>query len=177
MLDTAIGIVGIALALIFGLASLADFKMPRWLTYAGVCIGILLIGIAIGLIIGQTRKPSDSDEPQIIETNLFLQFSDAHSVPVEKNPRNIRNWYALYTESIYVDTKDKDGKSLGGFSVPPRWAVFMMFEKAPVFRQLLATCLGPNTPKCDVQIANASYAIISIVGDMTNATLDVSLVR
>jgi hypothetical protein len=177
MLDRAIGIFGIALALIFGLAPLLDFKMPIWLTYAGVGLGILLSGLAVGLIMGGYRKPHDLTEPQVIETNLFLQFSDAHFASIEKSQRNIRAWYALYTESIYVDTKDKDGNSLGGFSVPPRWAVFILFERPPILRQLIAICLGPNTPKANVNISNAYFAVISIVGDVTSATLDVSIVR
>jgi hypothetical protein len=177
VIDRAIGVLGIALALIFGLAPLTDFKLPIWLIYAGVGGGILLIGLAVGLIAGAQRKPSKATAPQIIETNLFLQFSDSHSVPVEKNPRNIQSWYALYTESIYVGAKDIGGRMVGGFSVPPRWTIFIIFEKPPIFRQMVATCRGPNDPKCDVQTSNVTYAIITIIGDVTNATLDVSLVR
>jgi hypothetical protein len=177
MLDRAIGIVGIALALIFGLVPLTDYKVPLWLTYTGVALGILLIGIAAGLIFGGSRKRLDTREPEVIETNLFLQFSDSHTTPIEKNPRNISNWYALYTESVYVDAKDADGNSVGGFSVPPRWTVFLMFERPPKFRQMVATCLGPNQPKASVQTANSVYAIITILGDVTSATLEVSLVR
>lgn len=103
MLDRAIGLIGLALAIIFGAWSLAPEgwpKMPSWGSLLGVGIGILLVGLAAGLILGAQRKPDTPNEPQLIETNLFLQFSDAHSVPIEKNPRNIRNWYALFTESI-----------------------------------------------------------------------------
>lgn len=180
MLDRGIGVLGIALAIIFGVWSLAPEgwpKMPSWVSLLGVGIGILLVGLAGGLILGAQRKPANPNEPRLVETNLFLQFSDSHSIPVEKNPRNIQNWYALYTESIYVDTKDKDGKSLGGFSVPPRWAVFLIFETPPIFRQMVATCRGPNNPKCAVATANATYAVITIVGDVTNSTLDISLLR
>jgi hypothetical protein len=180
MLDRAIGLLGIALALIFGLWSLAPEgwpKMPTWGALIGMGIGVLLVGLATGLVIGEQRKGSDSNEPQLVETNLFLQFSDSHSVPVEKNPRNISNWYALYTESIHVDTKDAEGKSLGGFSVPPRWAVFIMFEKPPIFRQMVAVCRGPNNPTCSVSTSNTTYVVISITGDVTGATLDVSIVR
>jgi len=175
MIDRAIGLVGIALAVLFGLAPFTDFKLPIWATYAGIGLGIWLFGVAVGLFAGAQRKPGKG--PQIIETNLFLQFSDSHSVPVEKNPRNIQSWYALYTESIYVGAKDVGGRMVGGFSVPPRWTIFIIFEKPPIFRQIVADCRGPNNPKCDVQTSNLTYAIITINGDVTNATLDVSLVR
>ncbi len=180
MLDRAIGLLGLALAVIFGVWSLApeDWpKMPTWAVLLGVGVGVLFIGLAAGLILGSQRKPNNPNEPQFVETNLFLQFSDAHSVPVEKNPRNIQNWYALFTESIYVDTKDAEGKSLGGFSVPPRWAVFLIFEKPPIFRQMVATCLGPKNPTCAVATANSTYAVVTVIGDVTKATLEISLVR
>jgi uncharacterized protein YneF (UPF0154 family) len=178
MLDRAIGIVGIALALIFGLIPLTEFKVPLWVIYIGVGFGILLFGLAGGLWIGAERKTADApEEPQLVETNLFLQFSDSHSVPVQKNPRNIKAWYALYSESIYVDTKDKDGKSLGGFGVPPRWSIFILFEKPPIFQQMIATCVGPNHPTCAVPTANAAYAVVTVLGDVTSSTLEVSIIR
>lgn len=180
MLDRAIGILGLALAIIFGVWSLAPDgwpKLPSWAVLAGAGFGILLVGLGGGLLFGGQSAPLDQGKPQLVETNLFLQFSDLRSVPVEKNPRNIGHWYALYTESIFVDTRDADGKSLGGFSVPPRWSVFIMFEKPPIFRQMVATCRGPNNPTCSVATANSIYAIITIAGDVTGANLDVSILR
>jgi hypothetical protein len=100
MLDRAIGIIGIALALVFGFLPLIPLKIPVWLTYSGIAVSVFLVGIALGLAWSDYRqvKPTTTDEPQLVETNLFLQFSDARSVPTEKNPRNIRSWYALFTE-------------------------------------------------------------------------------
>lgn len=104
----------------------------------------------------------------------FLQFSDAHSVPVEKKTTNILSWYALFTESIYVDTQDANKKSLGGVSVPPRWSVFVLFEKPTQIRQMVATCKGPNNPTCAVQHVSDRYAIITVVGDVTLSTLEIT---
>jgi hypothetical protein len=59
MLDRAIGIVGISLALIFGLWSLAPEtspKPPTWAFLLGIWFGALLIGLAIGLLIGDRRR-------------------------------------------------------------------------------------------------------------------------
>ena len=52
---------GLALALIFGLYSLAPEgwpKMPAWLILAGIGIGILLMGIGGGLVIADRRNES-----------------------------------------------------------------------------------------------------------------------
>jgi hypothetical protein len=50
----------------------------------------------------------------------------------------------------------------------------MIFEKPPIFRQLVATCRGPNNPKCDVQTSNATYAVVAIV---TSFCLEERLMR
>jgi hypothetical protein len=180
MIDRAIGIAGLALAVIFGAWSLAPEgwpKMPSWASLIGVGTGILLIGVAIGLIAGQRRDVRPSDEPSIIETGLFLQFTGGSSIPIAKYTKNVRFWYALYTASVTVDTKDKDGKSLGGFSIPPQWAIFIIFDKPPIIRQLISTCDGPSKPKCDVSTANSVYAIVTMSGDVTKTTLDISVTQ
>jgi hypothetical protein len=59
MTDRAIGLVGLAFTIIFGLWSLAPDgwpKMPLWATFLGAGLGIFLVGVAAGLIIGEYRK-------------------------------------------------------------------------------------------------------------------------
>lgn len=59
MLDRAIGIAGIALALIFGLWSTAPEgwpKAPAWLMMIGIGFGIFLFGLAAGLIINEKSR-------------------------------------------------------------------------------------------------------------------------
>jgi hypothetical protein len=178
MIDRALAIVGLAIGIIFGAWSLAPdswAKIPSWLSLGGIIAGVLLFGIGVGMFLSaQVPEPSSLQEPIIIETGLFLQFTDNSSIPIAKYIKNIKFWYALYTESITVNTKDKDGNNLGGFAVPARWTVFIIFDKPPVIKQLLASCIGPNRPSCIVQTANSAYAIITVAGDVTNATLDIS---
>jgi hypothetical protein len=153
------------------------FLSARW---AYVPIALFLFGSAI--LATRTLYPTNSGSstqslPKTVDgAYAFLQFSDAHSVPVEKKTTNILSWYALFTESIYVDTQDANKKSLGGFSVPPRWTVFLLFENPARFRQMVATCKGPNNPTCAVQFSNDRYAVISIVGDVTLSTLEVTTI-
>jgi hypothetical protein len=59
MLDRAIGLFGLALALILGVWGLAPEgwpKMPAWATLSGIGVGILLVGLAAGLIIADRRN-------------------------------------------------------------------------------------------------------------------------
>jgi hypothetical protein len=61
MLERAIGLFGITIGLVFGLWNLApqDWpKIPRWVVFTGVSIGIFFVGIAIGLLIGDQRRTS-----------------------------------------------------------------------------------------------------------------------
>jgi hypothetical protein len=176
MLDRAIGLLGLALALIFGLWSLAPEgwpKMPAWLTLTGIAAGILLTGIAIGMLVGEYRE-ANSGGATANGASLFLQFSDQATIPKEISQTNVSSWYALYTESIYVKTLDKDQNQIGGFEVPPRWNVFLLFKTPASYRQMIATCIGGSSLKCSVQYSNDKYAIISAVGDVTRATLEVS---
>jgi hypothetical protein len=53
----------------------------------------------------------------------------------------------------------------------------MMFEKPPIFRQFVAECRGPNNPTCAVATANTQYAIVTITGDVTNATFEARIIR
>jgi hypothetical protein len=105
----------------------------------------------------------------------FWQFSDSTTVPVEKKNTNIRNWYALYTESIKVTLQDADRKPTGeGFSVPSRWTILLLFKEDTKVRQMVADCKGPNAPHCQVQTINEKFAILTILGDVTLSTLEIS---
>jgi hypothetical protein len=146
-------------------------------------IAAVAIAFGTGLIvawwwIGPTNSvtPSVKVEEPMHDVSLFLQFSDGHTVPKEVRQTNILSWYALYTESIYVDAKDKKNKSVGGISVPPRWSVFVLFKQQVKYRQMLATCSGSESLKCAVAFSNDRYAILTAVGDVSRSTLEVSVI-
>ncbi len=175
MIDRVLGIVGIALAVLSLIMPYKWPKVPVAVTNGGLYLAIALIGIAIGLYWGSKREKPEEETTD--HAALFLQFTDDHTVPTEVRQKNIQSWYAIYTESIYVDTKNGAGASMGGFSVPPRWTVFLVFKKRTIYRQLLAECRGPKSPKCSVQTNNDRYAIITIAGSPELATLDITTLR
>lgn len=179
MLDRIIAILGLGITIISAAYSQAPSNWPKVPSSAlliGVLSGFYLLGCATGLYFSSEIKDSlpNLEVPKIVETHLSLQFHSTNTVPSEAGQSNIKFWYALYTESIFVDTKDTKGNSLGGFSIPARWNVFIIFEKPPLFRQMIATCTGPNSPVCDVQVANSAYSIIYTRGDLTNAIMNIS---
>src|SRR5262245_50295935 len=94
----------------------AFFANSKW---SFVPAGLFIIGTAILLfraffIPGETaRQPSVATQQMASSVYGFFQFSDSHSIPVEKKTTNVLSWYALFTESIYVDAKDVQNKSVG----------------------------------------------------------------
>lgn len=81
MLDRAIGLTGLALALIVGLWPLTPEgwpKMPAWVTLSGIGLGILLIGLAAGMIIADHKTPQSSQQQRpefhlaIDSANVFV---------------------------------------------------------------------------------------------------------
>ena len=176
MFDRAIAIAGVAISLIFGLWSLAPEGWPKvspLVITVGVALGIFLIGIAIGLMVAHRPKDLESVPKQIV-TNLYLRFNEVRVIPIEQGKSNIRHWFALYTESINISTVDPFGRQFGGLSVPPRWAVFVIFDKKVEFRQLIASCRGQNPPKCDIQASHPEFAIVTITGNVEHVTLDIA---
>src|SRR6266446_9139121 len=55
MFDRAIGIAGLAIAIIAVIAPFRWPNMPRWITDVGLALGTLLIGVAVGLMVGEFR--------------------------------------------------------------------------------------------------------------------------
>lgn len=154
-----------------------DMK-PAPLSLALLALGILGIGGAFYLYVEKlshhVAAPASSPVHDIA---LFLQFSDDHTVPVEIRQTNVMSWYALYTESITVTLTDENKQPKEGFSVPPRWTVFLVFKDPATYRQMLAKCGGTNAPKCAVQFSNDRYAIVTLTGSVAGTTLDISTVR
>lgn len=135
---------------------------------AGIAVTILAAGPSVYRLI------SSSGDSIATSANIFYQFSDQHTTPTEIRQTNIQSWYALYTESIYVKMRDTDGKDIGALQVPPRWSIFLLFDLPTNYRQMIVACVGGQDLKCDVQTSNNRYAIITAIGDVTRATMEIS---
>lgn len=111
MLDRGIGLLGIALAIIFGVWSLAPEgwpKMPPWAAYIGVSIGIVLIGLAAGLMIGNSRQ---SVGGQLVDSaTLRLHIYSDNRTPQRLSYENIWRWY--YMRQVLVGIDKDTGKQV-----------------------------------------------------------------
>jgi hypothetical protein len=111
MLDRGIGLLGIALAIIFGVWSLAPAgwpKMPPWASFTGIGLGILLVGIAVGLIAGGFRQPH---APEFADSaSLRLHVYPDERTPTRLAISNVWRWY--YLRTIFVGIDQNTGKEL-----------------------------------------------------------------
>ncbi len=75
MLDRAIAIFGLALALIIGLWTFAPEgwpKIPPWITASGIGLGILLLGFGAGLIVADLRNDDPTKASSKPEFHIAL---------------------------------------------------------------------------------------------------------
>jgi hypothetical protein len=164
---------------------LKDFSFGGLRQWPGARIDVPLIGavvtlaiclVLVGIYYKSSAQPTASPESTTRETSLFLQFSNPKTYPVEKAQKNIRLWKVMYTPSVSANAEDDNKKPLQLFSMPSRWIIFVVFERPAIFRQMIATC-RPNNITCNVQSADLVHAIITIDGDITAATLEISVVQ
>jgi hypothetical protein len=107
---------------------------------------------------------------------LFLQFSDVRSVPTEIRQTNVTYWRALFSPSAYLNGEDINKKTFHNEIVPPHWFLVMSFNRPAKYRQLIPKCLGSANLNCAILEANSRFAIVTISGDVTKATVEISAI-
>jgi hypothetical protein len=126
----------------------------------------------------QKKQPlplSSVDEETAHDVALFLQFTVEHVDPKEISQKNILYWRALYAPSAFLDIEQKQKASR--VSTPPHYFVVMWFAMPVSYRQMFPKCVGAPSLQCVVHEANNRFAIISMTGDVTGATLELSVVH
>lgn len=170
MMDRALAIIGIALALIFGFAPYWVHETPVWLSQAGVAFGIFLVGVAVGLF---ARQKSESVQVGVINTSLRLQFYGDQRIPTEIYSGNVSNWYAIWTPSATVVAKDAVGKEIERHIFPKNWIIFLIFQKPTKYRQLVVSFSSGGFPPYEVKQSDSRFAIIAISGDIPLGELEI----
>jgi hypothetical protein len=145
------------------------FKSPFFRLLSLAIFGASMFWLGAGTFGSSPPAPPES----ATSVYGFWQFTDNTTVPVEKKSDNIANWYASYSESIYVRMEDQEKRQQGGFNVPPRWTISILFGRPTKYRQLIATCSRPDT-KCAVQGVSDRFAVLTIVGEVAGMTLELT---
>jgi hypothetical protein len=56
MIDRAIGLAGLAFTIIFGILPMTGIKMPRWVSLAGVALGLVFLGVSGGMFYSEGQN-------------------------------------------------------------------------------------------------------------------------
>ena len=170
MLDRAIGIIGVALALAFGAYSLSPEgwpKMPGWLVYAGVAAGIFLGGLSLGLIAADKRNELAS---AIVDSaELRLQMYGDSRTPTRLTATNIWRWYYLKTVFVTIEA------ATGSKTEHPVGTLFVTFD--PQVRTGTLEVSSPDIalPQFEVKEFQSRFAIIAFSGPIPAGTLVITV--
>jgi hypothetical protein len=171
MLDRAIGIFGIALAIIFGFWTLAPEgwpKMPPWVLILGIGIGILLIGSAAGLIIGDYRKATSGQLADTASLRLHIYADDR--TPQRLAFQNIWRWY--YLKTIIIELDKSTGKDQRKHATA---TLFLNFENPVKDGTLEISSPDIRLPLHEVKEFNSRFAIIIFHEAPSEGTLEVTV--
>lgn len=169
-MDRLLAILGIAIGLVGTFIPQAWPDLPASVSWAGILIGVFLIGFAFGLWLGERRAV---DTPKPIWTSLRLQFYGDHRIPTEIVKQNVESWYSLWTESRRIEFKDKDGRVIQDISIPKQWTIFVQFEKPTSYKEVIVNFGLPDPPMYEIKTANKRYLILFVSADIPPTKLEV----
>jgi hypothetical protein len=167
MIDRAIGLVGIALAIIFGVWSLAPDgwpKMEPWAIQAGLLVGVALIGLAIGLIVSDKRNPKAETLADTAEIQLHF-FGDDRT-PSRLSFSNIWRWYTLRNIVRSINPLTGSHRTEHVFVT-----LFLTFEKPVKIGTLEVGSPDGVLPTYEVKDFNNRSAVVAFTSEIPACTV------
>jgi hypothetical protein len=165
MIDRAIGIIGIALALLTLALQYYFPHLPAWAPRVGFGAGIFLFGVSMGLIAagGLRRKP-----PVRSSASLRLHIFGDHRAPNRLSFDNIFRWY--YLQSTVINVGPQGNQRLATFGT-----LFVTFEDDVTVGTLTVRSPDVQLPLYEVKEFNQRYAIITFLDNVPAGTLEVEV--
>jgi hypothetical protein len=170
MVDRILALIALAITVVAVIAPYRWPKMQRWVTDLGLGIGCLLLGFSICFLYIEF---GGDNEPEIIRTNMRIQFYGDERIPTEVYSENISNWYAVWSPSAIIRTLDANGKEVGYQIFPKTWSIFVLFERPVKYRQLIVLFSSSGFPSYEVKQQTQRFAIIAVSGNIPNGALEV----
>lgn len=164
MIDRALGIIGIALALLSGAVQHYFPQAPTWVVPLGFSVGIFLFGLSAGLLAagGLRRKRS-----VLSRASLRLHIFGDHRTPNRLSHENIFRWFYL---QMSVDGVTPQGNQrVATFST-----LFVTFEEDVAMHTLTVNSPDMQLPVYEVKDYNQRYAIIVFSDNVPAGTLDIN---
>lgn len=165
MIDRAIGVLGIAVAIAVGLLAAYLPQLPAWVAPTGFAIASLLVGLSLGLLLagGLQRKRRVAKS-----ASLRLHVFGDHRAPQKLSDENIFRWYYLQVETRFIQP---DGTQHAGKHA----TLFVTFQDDVVIRTLTVQSPDMQLPIYEVKEFNQRYAIVAFGGNVPAGTLEVTL--
>lgn len=145
-------------------------KAPTWVI--GLCAVFLTCVFSYTLI--RVGKQS-AETPEAVETHLRLQFNQIGVLPVALDQENVRNWYAHYNhfELAYLPPATKKNQPVAPVTEVVRaWAVFVLFARPTLVKQVVVEANGGNIPLYEIKQQSDRYFIVSFSGDLVGVVVN-----
>jgi hypothetical protein len=167
MMDRALGVAGIAIGLIFAFLQYFFPSLPPWLLQVGVASGVLLLGIAVGMVFSERRNLRLKAPVDRAVLRLRI-FSDSR-LPERIHFENIFRWY--YFPGVF-QLRDQDHNVVGSYAIV---TLFVSFEPEVKISTLKVRALEGELPTHEVKEFNQRFAIIAFMGSAPVGTIEVAV--
>jgi hypothetical protein len=138
--------------------------MPTWATFLGIGLGILLVGLAAGLIIADRR----SVEVVADDAELWLHIYGDDRSPQRLSLTNVWRWYYLKQVIVEIDstTGQQRGRRISS-------TLFLTFD--PMVRTGTLEVSSPDMrlPAYEVKDFSSRSAVIVFFDDLPSGTLQI----
>lgn len=165
MIDRVLGIVGIALAILFAVLQYNVDSIPYWASATGILFSVLLIGISIGLFASNKRRNPTFPT----STLLRLHISGDHRTSEELESENIYRWYTLKN---MITMMSEDGEKSNKISSE---FIYINFMQETAVSTLRVTSPDMSLPIYEVKEFNSRFAIIVFASVIPAGTLEIKV--
>jgi len=193
MTETTLGIAGLALMMLSLLMLALRPRRSRSLVVAGLTLGAGLLGVAVGLVVGDRRQPlpagaapmvapqpAELASPGYVESRLSLQFPIDDEYPTSSAATNVFDWYALRNSINYVpaagEKLDKPQNRLLKLltDVSWSWLIVVVFDRPAQYSRIQVNFAGGQLPFYQVTRQTPRYAVIHVQGRIPAGQMDIA---
>ncbi len=165
MIDRAIGIAAIGLALLTLALQYYFPQLPAWAPRIGFGAGIFFFGLSVGLIAAGGLR---GKRPVRSGASLRLHIFGDHRAPDRLSFDNIFRWY--YLQSAVINVGAQGNQRLATFGT-----LFVTFDDDVTVGTLNVRSPDIQLPVYEVKEFNQRYAIITFLDNVPAGTLEVEV--
>jgi len=175
MAESALGVLGLALAILAWVAPEWWSTVPTWARILGTSVGVFLGGLAVGIYFAGTRKRAQDIEPSAVKTSLRLRFNGSHQIPTRVHEDNVFRWFTLFSASRYMQAMNERADPVFVASIPRTWTILMIMERPALFSEVKIFHSGV-LPPYEVKDTSVRHVLVFFSADIPAGELEIHLV-